>query len=258
MIKTLKADFPTLKEIAQLKQEYQFLVSLSNPGVIKTYGLERSQNRWALILEDGGISLKEFTKGNRLPLDKFLTVAIQITSALGAIHQQRIIHKDIKPQNIFIHPQTHEIKLIDFNISSQLPEENSVLIFPNQIEGTLSYLSPEQTGRMNRLSDRRSDLYSLGVTFYELLTGGLPFATTDPLELIHCHIAKLPIPPHIVRQDMLIALSELVMKLLVKNAEDRYQSAFGVKADLETIWTQLQTGQWLNLRSHNTIPPGNS
>ncbi len=247
MIKTLKADFPTLKEIAQLKQEYQILVSLSIPGVIKTYGWERSQNRWALILEDGGISLKEFAEGNWLRLDNFLTVAIQITSALGEIHQQRIIHKDIKPKNILIHPQTQEIKLIDFSISSQLPEENSVLRLTNQIEGTLSYLSPEQTGRMNRLSDRRSDLYSLGVTFYELLTGALPFASSDPLELIHCHIAIQPIPPHEVRQDMPIALSELVMKLLAKNPEDRYQSAFGVKADLETIQTQLQSGAMVEL-----------
>jgi predicted ATPase len=172
-------------------------------------------------------------------LDEFFTIAIQLAEALHYLNQQYIIHKDIKPANILIHPETRHVKLIDFSISSLLPKEQQTLTNPNGLEGTLAYISPEQTGRMNRGIDYRTDFYSLGVTFFELLTGKLPFDTSDPMELVHAHIARIPegfgngeeIPP---------IISDIVMKLMAKNAEDRYQSALGLKYDLEQCLQQWQ------------------
>jgi serine/threonine protein kinase len=239
VIKTLKADFPTVEETARLKQEYQILMDLPLQGVIKPYKLEQYQKRLALVLEDFGSDIKTFVAGKTLALTDWLKIAIQIASILDEIHRHQIIHKDIKPKNLLISPH-QEIKIIDFSIASRLSKENPFLSPPSLLEGSLPYLSPEQTGRMNRLIDYRSDLYALGVTFYELLTLRLPFESDDPLELIHAHIAKQPIPPHQVRQDIPVAVSNIIMKLLAKNAEDRYQSAFGVKKDLETA-LQLTT-----------------
>ncbi|MBW4510071.1 MAG: AAA family ATPase [Scytonematopsis contorta HA4267-MV1] len=239
IIKTLKADFPRVEETARLRQEYQILTDLPLPGVVKTYGLEQYQQRLALVLEDfGGESLQAFVAEKTLLLEDFLNFAIKISSILGEIHHHQIIHKDIKLKNILINPQ-QEIKIIDFSIASRLLKENPYLNAPNLLEGSLPYISPEQTGRTNRVVDYRSDLYALGVTFYELLVGHLPFQSNDPLELIHCHIAKQPIPPHQVRQNIPVVVSNIVMKLLAKNAEDRYQSAFGVKTDLEACLAQL-------------------
>ncbi len=240
VIKILKAQLLGLDAIARFKQEYQILTELDYTGIIKAYGLEKYQNKLALILEDfAGKSLKEFTQNKKLDLKEFLQIAIQLTSALGFIHQNNIIHKDIKPKNILINPQTDQVKIIDFSIASRLTKETPVLSIPKLLEGTLAYISPEQTGRMNRNVDYRCDFYSLGATFYELLTNSLPFQSTDPLELIHCHIAKQPIPPHQLEPNIPVAISNLVLKLLAKNAEDRYQSAFGIKSDLELCWQQL-------------------
>jgi predicted ATPase/signal transduction histidine kinase len=238
VIKTLKANFPTIEETSRLKQEYRILSDLSIAGVIKAYSIERYQNRVMLILEDvDGKSLKAFA-ALKLPLTEFLTIAIKSASILGEIHQHYIIHKDIKPRNILICPN-QEIKIIDFSIASRLPKENSSLCSPAELEGSLPYLSPEQTGRMNRSLDYRSDLYALGVTLYELLTGILPFQSSDPLELIHAHIAKPPLLPHRIRPEIPVVISNILLKLLAKNAEDRYQSAFGLKADLEVCQAQL-------------------
>ncbi|WP_228013199.1 protein kinase domain-containing protein, partial [Nostoc edaphicum] len=164
---------------------------------------------------------------------------------LDILYRHRIIHKDIKPANILINPETKQVKLIDFSIASLLPQETQTLISPNVLEGTLAYISPEQTGRMNRGIDYRTDFYSLGVTFYELLTGKLPFQSDDPMELVHSHIAKQP--PSVISYQLSVSsteipqvLSDIVMKLMAKNADDRYQSALGLKFDLETCLTQLQ------------------
>ncbi len=160
---------------------------------------------------------------------------------LGAIHAGNIIHKDINPSNIVYNPETGQVKIIDFGISTVLSRENPTLSNPNVLEGTLAYMSPEQTGRMNRAIDYRTDFYSLGATFYELLTGRLPFVTGDAMELVHCHMAKVPVPPHEVNPQIPKVVSDIVMKLLAKTAEERYQSAWGIKADLEECLTQLQT-----------------
>ena len=225
--------------------------SLNLEGTIKVYGLEETSNNCILILEDfGGISLKQWLNNGEdslrvLPLKEFLTIAIQITKILGKVHAANIIHKDINPANILINLTTGKIKLIDFGISSAFSREVPMLKNPNVLEGTLAYISPEQTGRMNRSLDYRTDFYSLGVTFYELLTGKQPFITNDELELIHCHLAKQPTPPHKVAEfrqiaTLPIALSNIVMKLMAKTAEDRYQSAWGLKADLEICLEQLK------------------
>jgi predicted ATPase/signal transduction histidine kinase/tRNA A-37 threonylcarbamoyl transferase component Bud32 len=242
IIKTLKTEYPTIEQLARLRHEYQILQSLPIEGVVKPLALESYQNGLALILSDfGGKTLqKASTAASNFELETFLPIAIQLASTLAELHQNNIIHKDIKPQNILIDIKTGRVKIIDFSISSRLSRENQTVSNPHLFEGTLAYMSPEQTGRMNRSIDYRTDFYSLGVTFYEMLTGQLPFQATDPLELIHCHIAKIAVPPKQINQDIPQAISDIVMKLLAKTAEERYQSGLGLKADLEQCFKKLQ------------------
>ncbi|MFB2923034.1 trifunctional serine/threonine-protein kinase/ATP-binding protein/sensor histidine kinase [Aerosakkonema funiforme] len=246
IVKTLRSEYPTLEEITRLRHEYKIMQPLHLTGVIKPYELKDYQHSLALVLEDfPGVTLKQFITTRSSNLIDFLKIAIDLVQTLAELHENHIIHKDIKPHNILIDPESCEIKLIDFSISSLLDKENPTISNLNLLEGTLPYMSPEQTGRMNRSIDYRTDFYSLGVTFYEMLTGTLPFNSTDPMELVHCHIAKTPPPPC---QGSVCCLSELpaaiaaiVMKLLAKNAEDRYQSAWGLKSDLEECLRQFQT-----------------
>src|ERR671932_1319656 len=246
ILKVLKEDYPTPNELTRYKQEYEITRSLNTDGVVKAYALEPYQRTLVIILEDfGGSSLKQLMNnavGRQafVSLAEFLNIAIKTAEILGNIHSSNVIHKDINPANIVYNPETGTVKIIDFGISTQLTRENPTLKNPNVLEGTLAYMSPEQTGRMNRDLDYRTDFYSLGVTFYELLTGKLPFATTDALELAHCHIAKQPLSPHQLIPEIPNAVSEIVMKLMAKTAEERYQSAFGIRADLEECLNQLQ------------------
>ena len=242
-IKVLRSEYPSFTELVQFRNQYTIAKNLNLPGIIETYSLEAYQNSYALIMEDfGGISLQAWTEqGEILPnLRDFLQMAIDISNTLDILCRHRIIHKDIKPPNILINPQTRQVKLIDFSIASLLPRETQTLMNPNVIEGTLGYLSPEQTGRMNRGIDYRTDFYSLGVTFYELLAGQLPFQSNDAMELVHSHIAKQPPSLHEVNPQIPPVLSEIVSKLMAKNAEDRYQSALGLKFDLEFCLQQLE------------------
>ncbi|MEQ9667175.1 trifunctional serine/threonine-protein kinase/ATP-binding protein/sensor histidine kinase [Coleofasciculus sp. G2-EDA-02] len=253
ILKILKADYPTPEELTRYKQEYEITRSLNQPGVVKAYDLQRYQNSLVMLLEDfGGDSLKLLMRERQFPLDEFLTIAIKIAESLGAIHAANIIHKDINPSNIVYNPKTGQIKIIDFGISTILSQENPTIRNADHLEGTLTYISPEQTGRMNRSIDYRTDFYSLGVTFYELLTHQLPFEKKDAMELVHCHIAKQPVPPDLLDRGTGVqgstgagkipkAVSDIVMKLMAKTAEERYQSAWGLKADLETCWHQLRT-----------------
>ena len=241
ILKILKKEYPTPEEIARFKLEYEIARNLNLEGVVRPYGLERYKNSLILILEDfGGKSLKILIADRIFSLEEFLKIAIQITDILGQIHQQNIMHKDINPSNIVFNPATGQLKIIDFGISTVLSRENQTLQNPNILEGTLAYMSPEQTGRMNRAMDYRTDFYSLGATFYELLTHQLLFASTDEMELVHCHIAKQPIPPYKRVDEIPKVVSDIVMKLLAKTAEERYKSAWGIKADLEECLTQLQ------------------
>ncbi|MCG8365032.1 MAG: serine/threonine-protein kinase PknK, partial [Pseudanabaenales cyanobacterium] len=180
-------------------------------------------------------------------LEQFFPLAIQIARILGEIHAAQIIHKDINPGNIVFNPVTGIVKIIDFSIATQLNRETPVLKSPSVLEGTLAYLSPEQTGRMNRSLDYRSDFYSLGATFYELLTGQPPFITQDALELVHCHLAIQPTPPDQINASIPPALSHIVIKLLAKNAEDRYQSVLGLIHDLERCCQQWEATREITL-----------
>lgn len=242
IIKFLRHEYPKFEKLVQFRNEYTIIKNLNIPGIIKTYSLENYQNGYALVMEDfGGISLQEKIKewgeggmGNSaVGLREFFTIALQIVSILEELHHQRVIHKDIKTANILINPSTLEVKLIDFSIACLLKRETQTLASPHVLEGTLSYLSPEQTGRINRLVDYRTDFYSLGVTFFEFLTGELPFVSNDIIELIHYHIAKQPPLLHDIHSHIPPILSAIIHKLMAKNAEYRYQSAHGIKYDLE-------------------------
>jgi len=243
ILKILKENYPTPSELTRYKQEYEITRSLNIDSVVKAFDLQRYDNSLVMLLEDfGGESLKSLlSQQGQLNLEKFLTIAIKTTESLAAIHQANIIHKDINPSNIIYSPQTEELKIIDFGISTRLSQEFMTVLPPHQLEGTLAYIAPEQTGRMNRGIDYRSDFYSLGATFYELLTNKLPFETTDPMELVHCHIAQQPLPVNKLIPDIPNSVSNIVSKLLAKIPEERYQSAWGIKADLETCLNQLKT-----------------
>ncbi|HLK55126.1 MAG TPA: AAA family ATPase [Chthonomonadaceae bacterium] len=179
-----------------------------------------------------------------MPVSRFLPLAIRITSAVADLHRNYLIHKDIKPANIRVNLQTGAVHILDSAISTHAPREQSRAQHPHAIQGTLAYMSPEQTGRMNRMLDYRTDLYSLGVTFYEMLTGQLPFQADTPLEWVYSHIAQTPLAPNEVVPEMPALLSAMVMRLLAKEAEHRYQSAAGLQYDLERCWEQWQaTGQ---------------
>ncbi|WP_448281053.1 trifunctional serine/threonine-protein kinase/ATP-binding protein/sensor histidine kinase [Phormidesmis priestleyi] len=242
ILKLLRNKYPDFQEVSQFRNQYTISQALKLPGIVQTYSLERYQNSYALVMEDfGGVSLKATAfSASEESLIEFLLMAIALSAILNQLHYHRVIHKDIKPANILIHPTTRQVKLIDFSIASLLPRETQTLTNPNVLEGTLAYLSPEQTGRMNRGIDYRTDFYSLGVTFYELLTQQLPFVTHDPIELVYCHIAKAPAPAHKLNPEIPQGLSHILSKLMAKNAEDRYQSALGLKYDLEICLTQLQ------------------
>ncbi|QHG20215.1 ATP-binding sensor histidine kinase [Nostoc sp. ATCC 53789] len=245
VIKLLKNPYPSFSELLSFRNQYTITKNLHSPLIVQTYSLEPYQNGYALVMEDfGGISLNDWrVRGRGQSLQELLKIGSALCNTLDILYRERIIHKDIKPANILINPETKQVKLIDFSIASLLPRETQTLINPNVLEGTLAYISPEQTGRMNRGIDYRTDFYSLGVTLYELLSGELPFNSNDPMELVHSHIAKMPTALE-NREEIPQVISDIVMKLMAKNAEDRYQSALGLKFDLENCLTQLQgTGE---------------
>ncbi len=240
-IKILQSEYPTFNELVQFRNQYTITKNLDLTGIVKPLALSNYRNGFALVMEDfGGISLAEYTALHQLSTADFLPIAIQIVQILEGLYRNRIIHKDIKPQNILINPNTKEIKISDFSISSLLPRENQEIISPNVLEGTLNYMSPEQTGRMNRGIDYRTDFYSLGVTFYELLTGQLPFKSTDAMELVHSHLAKIPTPPIEHVPNIPGIVNDIIVKLMAKTPEARYQNAFGLRYDLESCWQQWQ------------------
>ena len=233
VIKVLRREYPSFGELVQFRNQYTITKNLPIPGIVQPLSLEPLGNTYALVMEDfGSVSLSKYIQQQSLGLIEVLAIALQIADILHDLHQHRVVHKDIKPANIIICPESQQIKLIDFSIASLLPKETQEIQNPNILEGTLSYLAPEQTGRMNRGIDYRADFYALGVTLYQLLTGTLPFISDEPLELVHCHIAKVPIAVDIIKPDVPKMVAAIVTKLMAKNAEDRYQSALGLKHDL--------------------------
>lgn len=239
VIKRTRGTSVSPRQFIRYQNEYQLLGSIGSDAVVKAYDLVRSEGRLALVLEDGGISLKRFMAGEAA-FETRLEIAARLALALDAVHRENVIHKDVNPQNVVYDAATGQVKLIDFGIATRLRSEETEFAVPAAIEGTLAYIAPEQTGRMSRGVDYRADLYSLGVTLYELLTGSLPHDDDDPLEIVHFHIAGKPMPPAERAPDVPAAVSDVVMRLLCKAPEDRYQSALGVAADLEECLRQLR------------------
>src|ERR1700691_4171399 len=229
------AEQPLLQSLRRLEHEYSLAAELEPAWAAKPLALTRHEGRTILVLADpGGEPLDRILDRDgqeALDVPRFLALAIGMATALGHVHQQGLIHKDFKPENVIVDDASHAW-LTGFGIASRLPRERQSPAAPETVAGTLPYMSPEQTGRMNRSIDTRSDLYSLGVTFYQMLTGVLPFDAADPLEWVHCHIARQPTAP----ADRLAVpepVSAIIMKLLAKNAEERYQTASGLEADLQ-------------------------
>jgi len=233
-------------ELDRLKNEYEVGRQLDIPSALKPLALESHEGMPALVMEGfDGESLDRIVaaqNGAPMEAERFLAIAVRITAAVAQIHRRNIVHKDLKPENILVareSSEVREVRILDFGIAASLPREPRAAQPPGLLEGSLPYVSPEQTGRTSRVVDCRSDLYSLGVTFYEMLTGHLPFQAGDALEWVHCHLARTPPPPSEIVTSIPSAVSSIVMKLLAKMAEDRYQSAAGLKRDLETCISQL-------------------
>src|SRR3984957_8373326 len=235
------AEQPSPQTLRRLEHEYSLAAELDSAWAAKPLAITRHAGRTILVLKDpGGEPLDlilERGQGQPLDLTRALRIAIGLTTALGQVHRHGLIHKDIKPENVLV-DDADSVWLTGFGVASRLPRESQPPAPPEIISGTLAYMAPEQTGRMNRSVDARSDFYSLGVTLYLMLTGTLPFDAADPLEWVHCHIARRPTPPG-DRAAVPEPLSAIVMKLLAKNAEDRYQTALGVEADLQKCF-----GEW--------------
>jgi predicted ATPase/signal transduction histidine kinase len=244
VLKFASGDIFDRRRILELRREYAITRRVESDGIRRPLGLEEFPGgRVALILEDfGGISLHRLLE-ERGPLDveTFLDFALQISMALGHIHQQGVIHKDIKPQNLIVNLEARVVKIADFSLSASIAMETATPESPAQLQGTLAYMAPEQTGRMNRGVDCRADFYALGATFFEMLTGRRAFPAHTPLELLHSHLAQLPPSPQDLVPDLPEPLADIVLKLLSKDPDARYQSAWGLTADLETCLRQLRT-----------------
>ncbi|CAN95609.1 Protein kinase [Sorangium cellulosum So ce56] len=245
VLKALRRDHASPRALGRLQHELEVARALKSPVVVQAYGIELFRDQMTLVLEDfGGRSLDRLLDGDGpmrpMSIERFFPLALRLAAALAEVHRRHVIHKDIKPQNLLYNPDTGEVKITDLGIASLSPREAQELAHDALIEGTLAYMAPEQTGRINRRVDERTDLYSLGVTFYEMLTGTLPFHASDPVAWVYCHIAQAPRPPHALVPSIPPQLSAVVLKLLSKAAEERYQSALGLRHDLDTCFSQLR------------------
>src|SRR4051812_18889405 len=235
------ADHPSRSRLERLTHEYELKDELDEAWAAWPLALMRDASRTVLVLDDlGGEPIDRLLSGP-MEVGRFLRLAIPVTSALGKLHQRGLVHKDIKPGNILLKEATGEVRLTGFGIASRLPRERQSPEAPEFIAGTLAYMAPEQTGRMNRSIDSRTDLYALGVTLYEMLTGSLPFTASDPMEWVHCHVARQPASPGKRLKNIPGPVSAIIMKLLAKNAEERYQTAAGAESDLRRCFAEWKT-----------------
>ena len=232
LVVTPVSEHPVPGILERLEHEYALRDELDSDWAARPLTLAHREGRTMLILEDPGGEPLDRLLGQPMELSRFLRLAVGLAAALGNLHQQGLIHKDIKPANILVNSATGAVWLTGFGIASRLPRERQSPEPPDVIAGTLAYMAPEQTGRMNRSIDSRSDLYALGVTFYEMLTGVLHFTASDPMEWVHCHVARNPVPPCERLQNAPAPASGVIMKLLAKTAEDRYQTGTGLTIDL--------------------------
>jgi len=235
------AEETSLGCVERLEHEYALKAELDAEWAARPVALTHHNHRRTLVLKDPGGAPLDGLLGRPLDVSHFLRIAIPLAGALGQVHERGLIHKDIKPANILVDAESGGVWLTGFGIASRLPREHQAPAPPEVIAGTLAYMAPEQTGRMNRSVDSRSDLYALGVTFYEMLTGQLPFTAADPMEWVHCHIARQPVPPNERAAGLPRPFSAITMKLLAKTAEERYQTAAGVKADLRRCLIAWET-----------------
>ncbi len=241
ILKVLAEAYASPARLSSFHHEFEIVRRLDLDGVIAAIDLCEIDGRWVLVEEDiGATSLRDLGVAGQLSIKEWIQLALAVTDIIGAVHGKRVIHKDINPANIVMNPDTGRIKLIDFGIATVLPQEAISFASPRALEGSLPYISPEQTGRMNSPVDYRTDYYSLGVTLYELLTGKRPFSSPEPLELIHGHLARQPSPLRQHDPSIPAAIEGIVLKLLSKSADERYQSARGLRADLERCLRQLE------------------
>ena len=238
ILKIPRAESLTHARLAELRHEYHVASLLKVGGVVQALALEEGGQPFLVFEDFGGLSFARCFP-SKVGLVSFFNIALQITDALTAIHERGVIHKDLKPANIIINPRTGEVKLTDFAIASLLANEAVSLAPPERLVGTLSYMAPEQTGRVGRGIDQRADLYALGVTFYELLTGRRPFPQTDAMELVHAHLARTPPSPDTLEPAIGEQLAAVLMKLMAKNVDERYRSAQSLRADLEHVRANL-------------------
>jgi PAS domain S-box-containing protein len=249
------AQRPTPESLKRLEHAYSFKEELDPTWATRPIEIARHWDRTVLVLGDpGGVPLDRLL-GQPLDIAFSLRLAISLSTAIGHLHQRGIIHKDIKPANVLIDSVTGRCRLMGFGIASRLPRERQAPEPPEFVAGTLAYMAPEQTGRMNRSIDSRSDLYSLGVMLYEVLTGTLPFTASDPMEWVHCHIARRPVSPSERLKNVPATVSAIIMKLLAKTAEERYQTAAGAESDLRRCLAEWEAQRRIDefpLGEHDT------
>ncbi|TPL03579.1 serine/threonine-protein kinase PknK, partial [Mesorhizobium sp. B2-4-14] len=248
-------DHPSRSSLDRLAHEYELKDQLDETWAARPLDLVHGAGRVVLVLEDAGGEPLDTLLGVPMEMGHFLGLAIAIATAIGKLHQRSLVHKDIKPANILVNAPSNEVRLTGFGIASRLSRERQPPHPPETIAGTLAFMAPEQTGRMNRSIDSRSDLYALGVTFYQMLTGVLPFAASDPMEWVHCHLARRPMAPTERLKEIPGVVSAIVMKLLAKRAEDRYHTATGLERDLRRCqreWQAQRRANDFSLGEHDT------
>jgi PAS domain S-box-containing protein len=232
LVLMLSSEHPRPEIVRMLEHEHSLRAGLDPAWAVLPIELTQYGGRTVLVLEDPGGEPLDQLVGTPMEMGQFLRVAISLSQAVRQLHGRGLVHKDLKPTNVMVETSTGQVWLMGFGIASRLPRERQSAEPPEFIAGTLPYMAPEQTGRMNRSIDSRSDLYALGVTLYEMLTGTLPFTASEPIEWVHCHIAKQPLGPAERRKDVPRPVSGIITKLLAKTAEERYQTAAGLESDL--------------------------
>src|SRR5262249_22575329 len=241
LVVTPVSERPALGSLRRMEHEYSLRDEIDPGWAARPLALAPYQGRTMLVLTDPGGEPLDRLLGRAMELTPFLRLAIGLAAALGRLHQRNLIHKDIKPANALANSATGQAWLMGFGIASRLPRERQSPEPPEVIAGTLPYMAPEQTGRVNRSIDSRSDLYALGVTLYEMLTGSLPFTASDPMQWVHCHIARQPLTPGERLKNVPGSVSAIIMKLLAKTAEERYQTAAGAESDLRRCLSEWET-----------------
>src|SRR5262249_13529752 len=255
LLLTPAATRPTLQTLSHIEQEYSLRHELDSAWAVRPLAVSEHFGQPTLVLEDPGDETLDRLLTEPMEITRFLRLAVGLATALSGVHKRGLIHKDVKPANVLVNPVRGQVRLMGFGIASRLSRERQAPDPPEFIAGTLAYMAPEQTGRMNRSIDSRSDLYALGVTLYEMVTGSLPFTASDPMEWVHCHIARQPVPPGERVKNVPGSVSAIIMKLLAKTAEERYQTAAGVESDLRRClaeWEPQRRADEFPLGEHDT------